>query len=206
MVHIVTKRNKWRYAVPLDGMHRDRKRVFVDWLKWNIPVTDGTHEIDQFDTDDAVYLIETDGHDKHLASIRLLPTMQPHLLADVFPDLCEGPVPRGQAVWELTRFCVSPDMLKTDGRRLMNLMWTSVVEFAVRYDIAEYTCVTHMAFLSQILSAGWDTKPLGLPKMVDGGLIGAVLFKISPETLQESRSRFGYETSVFEPQQRWEAA
>jgi len=200
MVHIVTKANRKQFALELYGMHRDRKRIFVDWLKWKIPVTDGTHEIDQFDSQNAVYLIESDGKGRHLASIRLLRTTRPHLLLDVFPALCDGPVPIGPDIWELTRFCVAPEMIKSDGTRLMNLMWTSVVEYAVLNGITQYTCVTHMAFLSQILSAGWDTKPLGLPQMVDGGLIGAVLFKISPATLEEARSRYGYRTSVFDSQ------
>ncbi len=200
MVHIVTRTNKQSFAAELDEMFRDRKRVFIDWLKWKIPSVNGTHEIDSFDNDAATYLIETDGRGHHLASIRLLPTVKPHLFSEVFSQLCDGPVPAGPDIWELTRFCVSPDAMKTDGHRLMNLMWTSVVEFAVRRGITQYSCVTHMAFLSQILSAGWDTTPLGLPQMVDGGLVGAVLFKISAKTLDEARARYGYHASVFEPQ------
>ena len=38
-------------------MHRDRKKIFVDALKWDVPVVDGQYEIDQFDTDDAIYLL-----------------------------------------------------------------------------------------------------------------------------------------------------
>ena len=198
VVHIVTKANRNQFARELDDMYRDRKRVFVDWLKWKIPTVNGTHEIDRFDGDEAVYLLETDRAGQHLASIRLLPTTKPHLFSEVFPQLCEGPVPSGSNIWELTRFCVSPDMVKTDGQRLMNLMWTSVVEYALSHGIAQYSCVTHIAFLSTILSAGWDTTPLGLPQMVDDGLVGAVLFKIWPETLAEARRRYGYRTSVFE--------
>jgi N-acyl-L-homoserine lactone synthetase len=200
LVHIVTRTNKHNFASELDGMFRDRKRVFIDWLKWRIPSVNGTHEIDTFDNDDAIYLIESDGRGRHLASIRLLPTVKPHLFSEVFSKLCDGPLPTGPDTWELTRFCVSPDVMKTDGLRLMNLMWTSVVEFAVSRGIAQYTCVTHMAFLSQILSAGWDTKPLGLPQMVDGGLVGAVLFRLSPDTLREAHRRYGYNATVFEQQ------
>lgn len=206
MVHVVTKANKRRFAAEVDEMYRHRKRVFVDWLKWNIPVVNGTHEIDQFDTDDAVYLLETDERGHHLASIRLLATDRPHLFSEVFSKLCDGPVPTGPDIWELTRFCVSPDVSKADGHRLMNLMWTSVVEHAVLRNIAQYTCVTHMAFLSQILSAGWDTTPLGLPQMVDGGLVGAVLFRISSKTLEEARARFGYRATVFETERQSKAA
>jgi N-acyl-L-homoserine lactone synthetase len=203
MIHIVTPSNRHLYSHALDGMYRDRKRVFVDWLKWKVPVVNGIYEIDQFDTDDAIYLIELDPLTrKHLASIRLLPTTKPNLLGEVFPSLCEKtPPPRATDTWELTRFCVTPDVPKADVKRLMNLMWTSVVEFAVANDIAHYTCVTHMALLSVILAAGWDTEPLGLPQTFDGGLIGAVLFHIKNETLGEAHKRFGYTGSVFANQQ-----
>lgn len=175
------------------------KRVFVDRLKWRIPVVNGTHEVDRFDDDEAVYLLEIDCHGRHLASIRLLPTERPHLLSVVFPKLGDGPIPTGDDIWELTRFCVSPDVPKSDAIRLMNLMWTSVVEYAVANRIAQHSCITHMAFLTQILSAGWDTMPLGLPKVVDDGLVGAVLFRVSTKTLEEACRRFGYRASVFEP-------
>lgn len=47
-----------------------RKRVFVDLLKWDIPVLDGRYEVDQFDTSDAEYLILTDQRAAHRASAR----------------------------------------------------------------------------------------------------------------------------------------
>jgi len=69
----------------IDGMFRDRKRVFVDLLKWDVPVVDGEYEIDQFDTDRAVYLIAVDDAGDHLGSIRLLPTDGDHILGSIFP-------------------------------------------------------------------------------------------------------------------------
>ena len=76
-------------------MHEDRKQVFVDMLKWDIP-HDGLREQDQYDTDDAQYLILQDKlTTEHLGSVRLLPTTRPHMLLDVFSHLCDGAVPRG---------------------------------------------------------------------------------------------------------------
>ena len=60
VVHIVTNLNRGRFKRQIDQMHRDRKRLFVDRLKWDVSVTDGEFEIDEFDTDRAIYLIETD--------------------------------------------------------------------------------------------------------------------------------------------------
>ncbi len=41
----------------LNLMFAPRKSVFVDLLRRNVPVRDGRHEIDQFDNDDARYLL-----------------------------------------------------------------------------------------------------------------------------------------------------
>src|SRR5215469_16978319 len=91
-----------------EQMHRDRKTVFVDRLGWQVPVVDGDLENDQFDGENAIYLIAVDEAGHHAGSLRLLPTMGPHLLADVFPQLSERPVPRGPDIWEITRLFTAP--------------------------------------------------------------------------------------------------
>ncbi|OYW44965.1 MAG: autoinducer synthase, partial [Novosphingobium sp. 12-63-9] len=42
------------------SMFEERKRVFVDLLGWDIPILAGRYEIDQFDDDEAVYIVITD--------------------------------------------------------------------------------------------------------------------------------------------------
>jgi N-acyl-L-homoserine lactone synthetase len=199
LVHIVSSANRAGFSAQIAEMHRDRKRVFVDGLKWAVPVVDGQYEIDQFDDDGAVYLIELDRRTgKHLASLRLLPSTAPHLLQDVFPNLCDGPVPTGDDVMELTRFCVSPDVRKPDAAVLMNRMWVAAVEYALLFGIARYTCISHMQLLSVMLSSGWEALPLGLPQEIDGQMTGAIIFTITPATLRQGRLRFGYRTPVLD--------
>ena len=84
------------------GMFAARKSVFVDLLKWDLPVLDGRYELDQFDDKFARYLIITDRDQQHLGSARLLPTVRPHLLDTVFPALCDQEPPRGEKIWEIT--------------------------------------------------------------------------------------------------------
>ena len=81
----------------LRGMFEARKRVFVDLLKWNVPVLEGRYEVDQFDDEDAVYLIVPGEDGRHAGSARLLKTIRPHILDTLFPELCAAPVPRGAA-------------------------------------------------------------------------------------------------------------
>src|SRR3546814_9359293 len=60
------------------AMFRDRKRQFVDQFGWDVPVVAGQYEFDQYDGDDADYLIAVDGEGGHAGSMRLLPTIGPH--------------------------------------------------------------------------------------------------------------------------------
>ena len=199
MVYIVSSANRAGFAAQIGQMHRDRKRVFVDWLKWKVPVVNGEYEIDQFDTADAVYLVDNDpGSGRHLASMRLLPSTGPHLLKDVFPFLCDEPVPVGEDVMELTRFCVSPDVPKPEAPLLMSRMWVAAVEYALLFGITRYTCVSHLHRLSILLSSGLDARPLGTPKEMEGQMVGAIVFTISPAALREARQRYGYRATVLD--------
>ena len=89
------------------SMFEERKRVFVDLLRWDVPVIAGRYEIDQFDNDRAVYIVVTGDDGEHRASARLLPTTHEHILGTIFPDLCEEAPPRGGAILEITRFCLA---------------------------------------------------------------------------------------------------
>ena len=111
MVDVVTANNRHKYREMVDAMHADRKRIFVDSLKWEIPVVEDKYEIDQFDNEDAVYLLALDPKKQlHMGSVRLLPSSKPHLLGDVFPMLCDKGVPRGDDIWEITRLCTAPQL------------------------------------------------------------------------------------------------
>jgi N-acyl-L-homoserine lactone synthetase len=92
----------------VDTMYRDRKRVFVDLLRWDLD-HDGYHERDRFDDEHADYIILKDSKTgEHRASMRLLHTERPHLLSEIFADLCERDVPTGPNIREITRFCGAP--------------------------------------------------------------------------------------------------
>jgi N-acyl-L-homoserine lactone synthetase len=108
MTLVVKSDSYVRDQIAVANMLRDRKRVFVDLLKWKLAVVDDEYEIDQFDHAGAVYLICSDADGNHRGSLRLLPTTAPHILGSLFPDLCDGPVPTGPNVYELTRGCFSP--------------------------------------------------------------------------------------------------
>ena len=172
-------------APALRVMFEARKRVFVDLLKWDVPVFADRYEVDQFDTGDAEYLVLVDERGSHRASARLLRTEGPHILADLYPLLCDGPLPRGQATWEITRFCLDPGLPAIERRRARNQLVTALVEHALRSGISDYTGVATMSWFRQIEGFGWDCCALGQPLRFDGGELVGLHIRIDAETPQQ---------------------
>jgi acyl-homoserine lactone synthase len=172
---------------PLEGeilkqMFEARKQVFVDLLKWDVPVLDGRFEIDEFDDSQATYIIAADGDGNHLGSARLLPTTRPHILGDLFPELCAGPVPAGPRIFEITRFCLGRHQGAAVRRDTRNRLVSGLVSFALEHGIRTYTGVAEMGWLQQILAFGWDCRPLGSPLELGGRLTGALAITVDEET------------------------
>ena len=197
MINVVTAENRDRYEPLLRDMHRDRKRVFIDRLKWTVPVVDGDQEIDQFDHDGAVYLIISAPGNRHLGSARLLPSTRPHILGSLFPQLCAEPVPLGPDIWEVTRLVYSPDISNVEAlNRTRMLLRLALVEFALSIGIKHYSCIVRMDFLPTVLSAGWVAVPLGFPTDIDGELTTAVQIDIDAAALRAVRDKYGYHEPV----------
>lgn len=180
------------------NMHRDRKHVFVDLLKWRVPVVAGEFEVDQFDTPRATYLVSADGSGEHYGSFRLLPSTGPHILGTLFPELCDEGVPVGPNVVEISRGCLSPRLRAAQRLRVRNQLVTAAVEFALANGIDTFTCVADGGWYSQILAMGWRCAPLGLPREIDGALTGALKIHIDRETRAHLRASGIYFPSTLE--------
>jgi len=166
----------------LRAMFEDRKSVFVDLMKWDVPVLDGRFEIDQFDNESATYVIVADEAGDHLGSARLLPTDRPHILGTLFGDLCASPPPAGRDIFEITRFCLSRRQKAAARLRTRNQLVSALAWHALDAGIRTYTGVAEMGWLQQILAFGWDCRPLGTPVRYDCGTIGALAIEITSET------------------------
>ena len=171
------------------NMFAARKEVFVDLLGWDVPVLDGRFELDHLDDEHARYLILADSDHAHLGSARLLPTTRPHLLDHLFPQLCAGPIPRGPATYEITRFCLGRGLGAQRRKEVRDRLVTALVEFALANGIRTYTGVAELAWLRQILDFGWDATQLGRPLPCDGQLLGAIRIDIDTDTAARLKAR-----------------
>ena len=166
----------------LQAMFEARKQVFVDLLKWDVPVLDGRYEIDQFDNEHATYLIVAGPGGEHFGSARLLPTSRPHILDSLFPTLCAGEVPRSSDCFEITRFCLGRNQNARERLQTRNRLVSAIAQYALENGISTYTGVAELAWLQQILAFGWRCRPLGLLQMISGRTLGALRIDIDPET------------------------
>lgn len=192
MIFIVTAENRAFFQDELDEMYRQRKQVFVDRCGWRIPVVNDM-EIDGYDRDDTIYLLAKAAPEAPIvASVRLLSTVGPHLMADLFRETCASVQPRGPAVWEVSRFCISPEVQSR--RTRLGLIWDTVCgvsETALLFGIERVTFATHGALLRLVLGCGWQAEPLGSPLLDGEERITAVAASITPDGLDAVRRRFG---------------
>lgn len=201
MVTIVARGNRHQHEPLLDDMFRHRYRMLVDRLGWKIPGIRPGYDRDAFDTDNAIYLIET--HPKTgeaIASVRFLPTTVPHLMSEVFADQCDfGGVPIAADIWEASRVVYDSDRMAGDlFKRTRGLMGVAITEFAIRAGIRNLTWVTYKELYASLISF-WPTRPLGLPRYYpeDKADYVAAISQMNSEALDGMRRRRGSDALVF---------
>jgi N-acyl-L-homoserine lactone synthetase len=166
----------------LRAMFEARKKVFVDLLGWDLPVLASRYELDQYDNQDARYLILSGPDGTHRASARLLPTTEPHLLDTHFAALSDEPIPHGPTVYEITRFCLDRGITAQQRRDARDQLVRGLVDHARDNQITTYTGVAEPGWLKQILAFGWRARTLGRIMPVEGMTLAALRIEIGPDT------------------------
>jgi N-acyl-L-homoserine lactone synthetase len=182
MIHCLSNVPNVSQHVVLRNMFEARKRVFIDLLRWDLPALAGRFELDQFDNEAAMYIVLSDKVGAHRASARLLPTTRPHILGTLFPALCDDAIPSGPTTLEITRFCLERRSTSAERREARNELVHALVAFALANGIERYSGVADLSWLRQVLTFGWRCRPLGVPQIVDGKTLGAMLIEIDEDT------------------------
>jgi acyl-homoserine lactone synthase len=190
-IHVVRKDNRHLYEKYFDPYFRLRHDIYVKQRKWMALDRPDGREIDQFDTEDAVYLFCIDGG-KLIGGMRALPTMLPTLMSDIFPYLnIRAPVRRPD-VFELSRIFVIPERRgEHAGPRIEMLLLTAITEYGISVGLTGFTIVLESWWLPRFERCGWKAHPLGLPQMIDGMSVLAVLVDCDDATWRSLCSQIG---------------
>jgi len=157
-----------------------RRRVFVDTLGWQLPDA-GLFEFDQFDRDDTLHVIALNEEGAVVGCARLLPTMRPYLLADVFGELLVGTAaPRSPSLWEISRFSTMRFDVSSSGsdgpslfsRHAPELLRVSI-EVAVSHGAKQLISVSPVAVERRLAREGFRWKRFGRAMRLPRGAIVA---------------------------------
>lgn len=167
MIHVIDADNRHLYAAQLEEHFRLRHQIYVGERKWMALERPDGREIDQFDTDDAVYLLALE-QGRVVGGTRLVPTLRPHLMNDVFPFLANvAGVQRGPGIVEWTRIFVAPSHRGPE-RKVLHTVLAGMMEYCLESEISAITVVMETWWLPRFLELGWDVRPLGLPAVIEG--------------------------------------
>ena len=188
MIYILSGHDVQRYPALMEQVYRLRHQVFVNELGWSdIAKADGL-ERDQFDRPDAVHQICV-REGKVAGYQRMLPTVKPHLLSDVYPELCEGSLPRGLDTYEMTRYCVAPGY--REGRRGVSSVGSELivggVEWALACGVKKVIVETETIWVLRWLQMKFLVRPLGFETQIGNQRIVAALLEFNRTTLQAIR-------------------
>lgn len=188
MLLIVTAQNAAKHQTELDQAFRLRHKVFVEEKGWTDLKREDRREIDRFDDEHAVHMLVI-AENRVVGYQRMLPSTQPHLLSEVLSDLCEGPRPVGENIWEWTRYCVEPQH-RERGRMLSpvaNALLSSIVEWGLATNIDTIIIEMNPLWLLRLVQLHFRVTPLGLPKVIGGEETIAVTASFDERTLQRLR-------------------
>lgn len=155
-------------ATLLDSMYRLRSEIFHDRLGWEVRVEHG-REHDWFDLIGPHYLIAHEDGMQALGCCRLLPTLGPNMLRDIFPSLLDGaPAPAAASTWEISRFAIST-RCAGDGFGFGDLpaaMLADMFHFAHSRGIEEIVGVTSAPIERMLRHLGLHVERLGAPRRI----------------------------------------
>jgi acyl-homoserine lactone synthase len=185
MIHLINAANRHLYRDVLGEMHRARTDHFVEGRGWRNLSVEAGEELDEYDNDQALYLVGFDELGGIAVSARLLPADHGCLLSDHFAHLvAEGPA-CGPGVFELSRYFASPALRGRQHFPLKASMNLAVVEAVVERGARRLVGFTDLHVLGIMRYSGWRVRPIGLPTTYDEGTAAAFEIACQADDLAE---------------------
>ncbi|MBK5072639.1 GNAT family N-acetyltransferase [Budviciaceae bacterium CWB-B4] len=162
-----------------------RYKVFVEKLGWELNTPIG-YERDQFDKPDTVYVIARNSQKEIIGCSRLLPTTEPYLLSEVFPELLNGNHPPSSPyIWEISRFSaldLNSSALEKQRGSLSSVVAAGLlkesINYLAQYNVKTIVTVSPLAVERLIKGLGYNVHRGGPPVLVDGHPVIACIIDV----------------------------
>jgi acyl-homoserine lactone synthase len=171
----------------LEQAFRLRHSIFAKEKGWSNVAGDGGREVDEFDTEHAVYLLAVSNGIVR-GNLRILPTTRPHLLSRIHSHLATREYPTGPHVWEWTRFCIDQNF-RGDAAigKIAAELTLGAVEWGLSRGVLEVVVEFDPFYITRFREFGFDVRLLGLPVEMDGDPVVAVHLRYDESVLLRIR-------------------
>lgn len=203
MIRILNGRTRGQHPQAIDEMFKLRKRVFHDFLKWDVQ-TDGDWEIDNYDKSNPLYILSYSPETGKLrGSLRLLPTLGPNMLDDTFPILLgDNPEIRSASIWESSRFCIDPEISQDRASNQVTVaaaeLMCGVGELGLASGISHIVTVTDVFLERMFRRMGCPGERIGEPHRIGSVFAVAVAWEVTPSLLSAMKAVAAIEGTVLE--------
>lgn len=189
MIYAIDARNRANYENQIEQMFLMRHRIYVERRKWKDLARPDKRELDQFDNQNATYLLGIDELGEIYAGLRLLPTTGPHLMRDVFSHAVTwGNVPTSPKIYEFTRYFVGRKCAGKTSRQTAGELLCAMFEFGLARGLTHISLLCDSFFLPHMLECDWSVRPLGPPLEYPEGQCVAVLFEVSEAAIKGTQA------------------
>ncbi|ASP77206.1 acyl-homoserine-lactone synthase [Sinorhizobium meliloti] len=203
MIRIVNGNGRSQHPQAIDEMFRLRKRVFHDFLKWDVK-TEGDWEIDHYDKANPLYVMSySPDTGKIRGSLRLLPTLGPNMLDDTFPILLGGnPEIRSASVWESSRFCIDPEISQDRASNQVTIaaaeLMCGVGEMSLASGISHIVTVTDVFLERMFRRMGCPGERIADPHRIGSVYAVAIAWEVSRNLLETMKAVASIEGTVLD--------
>ncbi|WP_104664161.1 acyl-homoserine-lactone synthase [Ensifer adhaerens] len=203
MIRILNGKTRAQHPAAVDDMFRLRKRVFHDFLKWDVK-TEGEWEIDNYDQANPLYVLSYAPDTGRLrGALRLLPTLGPNMLDDTFPILLgDNPEIRSASVWESSRFCIEPEISQDRASNQVTVaaaeLMCGVGELGLASGISHIVTVTDVFLERMFRRMGCPGERIAEPHRIGSVFAVAVAWEVTPDLLSRMKAVAAIEGTVLE--------
>ncbi|QRY68919.1 autoinducer synthase [Ensifer sp. PDNC004] len=202
MIRILNGKTRAQQPEAADDMFRLRKRVFHDFLKWDVQ-TEGEWEIDNYDQANPLYVLSYAPDGRLRGSLRLLPTLGPNMLDDTFPILLgDNPEIRSASVWESSRFCIEPEISQDRASNQVTVaaaeLMCGVGELGLASGISHIVTVTDVFLERMFRRMGCPGERIAEPHRIGSVFAVAVAWEVTPDLLSRMKAVAAIEGTVLD--------
>ena len=203
MIKVIPGEFRRDYPRLIDEMHRLRRDIFHERLRWQVPVIN-RWEVDGYDALNPLYVLSINECDEVIGGLRLLPTTGFNMLNDTFPELLpDGARIESPLIWESSRFAVRlTGDRRADGLSISRAtaeLGLALNEIGMAAGLTHIVTVYDQAMHRMLRRCGCAGEPLGAPQEIGGVMSYAVFYEVGPKWTADVRKIAGDAGIALEP-------